>query len=175
METVFNLETSELSVNPSADTYDGVHANIWDDKMFNTPHMTFPSWFYPHPFIYIDMKWSELKWKSLSRVQLFATPWTSPWNSPGQSTGMGSLFPSPGDLPDPGIEPRSPALQADSLPASSQGKPKNTRVGSLSLLQRIFPSQESNRGLLHCRQIPYQLSYVELPIGLALICKRATS
>ena len=43
-------------------------------------------------------------------------------------------FPSPGDLPNPGIEPRSPALQADSLPAKAQGKPKNTGVGSL------FPS-----------------------------------
>ena len=42
------------------------------------------------------------------------------------------------------------ALQADSLPAEPQGKPKNTRVGSLSLLQRIFPTQESNQGLLHC-------------------------
>ena len=43
-------------------------------------------------------------------------------------------FPSPGDLPNPGIEPRSLALQADSLPAEPQGKPKNTGVGSLSLL-----------------------------------------
>ena len=55
------------------------------------------------------------------------------------------------------------ALQADSLPAEPQGKPKNTRVGSLSLLQRIFPTQESNRGLLHCRQILYQLSYQGSP------------
>ena len=62
------------------------------------------------------------------------------------------------DLPNPGIKPRFPALQADSLPAESQRKPKNTGVGSLSLLQRIFPTQESNQGLLHCRQILYQLS-----------------
>ena len=39
------------------------------------------------------------------------------------------------------------------------GKPKNTGVSSLSLLQGIFLTQESNRGLLHCRQILYQLSY----------------
>ena len=39
-------------------------------------------------------------------------------------------FPSPGDLPNPGIEPRSPTLQADSLPAEPPGKPKNTGVGS---------------------------------------------
>ena len=57
----------------------------------------------------------------------------SPRNPPGQNTGVGSLFPSPGDLHNPGTEPRSPALQADSLPAEPQGKP-NTRVGSL------FPS-----------------------------------
>ena len=49
-------------------------------------------------------------------------------------------FPSPWDLPNPGIEFKSPALQADSSPAESSGKPKNTGVGSLSLLQRIFPT-----------------------------------
>ena len=62
--------------------------------------------------------------------------------------------------PNPGIKPRFPALQADSLPAEPQRKPKNTGVGSLSLLQQIFLSEESNRGLLHCRRILlYQLSY----------------
>ena len=71
----------------------------------------------------------------------------------------GLPFPSPGDLLNPGIEPRSPTLQADSLPAEPQRKPKNTGVGSLSLLQQIFLTQESNRGLLHFRQILYQLSY----------------
>ena len=59
--------------------------------------------------------------------------------------------------------PKSPTLQADSLPAESQGKPKNTGVGSLSLLQGIFLPQELNQGLLHCRQIPYQLSNQESP------------
>ena len=62
------------------------------------------------------------------------------------------------DIPNPGIEPRSPALQVDSLPTEPQGKPKNTGVGSLSLLQQIFPNQELNQSLLHCRQILYQLS-----------------
>ena len=123
-------------------------------------------------------------------------------------------FPSPGDLPDLGIEPGSPALQADSLltelekspkmtlcdpvdctvhgilqarmlrcvafpffrgssqprslplqvvslPVEPQGKPKNTGVSSLSLLQWIFLTQESNWGLLHCRKILYQWSYQE--------------
>ena len=66
---------------------------------------------------------------------------------------------SPGDLANPGIEPRSPTLQVVSLPAEPQGKSKKIGVGSLSLLQWIFPTQESNQGLLHCRQILYQLSY----------------
>ena len=87
----------------------------------------------------------------------------SPWNSPGQNTGVGSLFPSPGDLLNPGIKPRSPILQADSLPAEPQGKLKNTGVGSLSLLQPVFLTQGSNQGLLHCRQIFYQLSYQGSP------------
>ena len=72
-------------------------------------------------------------------------------------------LPSPGDLPDPGIKPRSLTLQVDSLPTEPPGKPKNTGVGSLSLLQQIFPTQESNQGLLHCRQILYQLSYQGSP------------
>ena len=69
------------------------------------------------------------KWKSLSRVWLFVTPWTvacqAPLslNSPGQNTGVGSPFSSPGDLPNPGIEPMSPVLQADSLPAEPPRKP----------------------------------------------------
>ena len=75
----------------------------------------------------------------------------------------GQPFPSPGYLPNPGIKPRSPALQVDSLPADPQGKPRNTEVGSLSLLQRIFPTQESNQGLLHGRRFLYHLSYQGCP------------
>ena len=71
----------------------------------------------------------------------------------------GYPFPSSGDLPHPGIKPRSPALQADSLPAEPQEKPKNTGVGSLSLLQGTFLTQDLNQGLLHCRWILCQLSY----------------
>ena len=44
------------------------------------------------------------------------------------------------------------------------GKPKKTGVGSLSLLQGIFPTQESNWGLLHCRRILYQMSYQGSPL-----------
>ena len=62
----------------------------------------------------------------------------------------GYPIPSPGDLPNPGIKPRSPTLQANSLPAEPQGKPKSAGVVTLSLLQRIFLTQESNRDHLHC-------------------------
>ena len=67
--------------------------------------------------------------KLLSRVQLFATPWTVAYQVPPPSVGFsrqeywgGLLFPSPGDLPNPGIEPGSPALQADALPSEPSGK-----------------------------------------------------
>ena len=72
-------------------------------------------------------------------------------------------FPFSRDLPNPGIKPRSSPLQVDSLPAEPQRKPKNTGVGTLSLLQWIFPTQESNWSLLHCRPILYQLSYEGSP------------
>ena len=54
-----------------------------------------------------------------------------------QEYWSGQPFPSPGDLPNREIKPRSPALQADSLPAEPQRRPKNIGLGSLSLLQRI--------------------------------------
>ena len=61
-----------------------------------------------------------------------------------------------------GLNPGVPHCRRISLPAEAQGKPKNTGVGSLSLLRQIFPTQESNQGLLHCRHILYQLSYLLL-------------
>ena len=69
------------------------------------------------------------------------------------------VFPFSRGSSQPEIKPRSLELQADSLPAEPQGKPKSTAPGSLSLLQWIFLTQESNEGLLHCRQILYQLNY----------------
>ena len=62
-----------------------------------------------------------MKVKPLSRVQLFATPWAVVYQAPPsmgfsrQECWSGVPFPSPGDLPDPGIEPGSPVLQADAL------------------------------------------------------------
>ena len=71
--------------------------------------------------------WSEVK--LLSRVWLFVTLWTVAHQAPQsmefsrQEYWSGSPFPSPGDLPIPGIEPGSPALQADALPSEPSGKP----------------------------------------------------
>ena len=70
-----------------------------------------------------------MKVKSLSHVRLFATPWTVPYQAPlsmglsRQEYWSGLPFPSPGDLPDPGIEPGSPALQADALTSEPPGRP----------------------------------------------------
>ena len=117
-------------------------------------------------------------WSSLSRVRLFATPWTVAYQAPlsvgfsRQEYWSGLPFPSPGDLPNPGIEPRSPALHAKSMflqvakslqlyPTLSEpmscnppgcclwvSPGKNTGVGCRALLQRIFPTQGSNPPLL---------------------------
>ena len=70
--------------------------------------------------------------KSLSRVRLCATPWTVACQAPlfmgfsRQEYWSGLPFPSPGDLPNPGIKPGSPALQTDTLPSEPPGKPKDT-------------------------------------------------
>ena len=83
--------------------------------------MYFPKLYdYPYPYTHI----------SLSRVRLFATPWTVAHQAPPsmgfsrQEYWSGLPFPPPGDLPDPGIELRSPALQADALTSEPPGKPK---------------------------------------------------
>ena len=69
------------------------------------------------------------------------------------------------------VQPRSLSLQADSLPAEPQGKPKNSGIGSVSLLQWIFPTQESNWDLLHCRRILYKLSYQGIHFEVAGMAK----
>ena len=86
-----------------------------------------------------------------------------PWGFSRQEYWSGLPCLPPGDLPTSGVKPRSPALHADSLPFEPPGKPKNTGMGSLSLLRGIFLTQESNGGLLHCRQVLYQLSYQGSP------------
>ena len=93
-------------------------------------------------------------------VWLFATPWTIQSMEFSREEYWSVLpFPSPGDLSNPGIKPRSPILWTDSLSAELQGKPKNTGASSHSLLQGIFPYQGSNPGLLHYRWILYCLCH----------------
>ena len=78
-------------------------------------HLKFLKW------IYLPKRVKEKKVKSLSRVQLFATPWTVAYQAPPslgfsrQEYWSGLPFPSPGDLPDPEIESRSPALYRQTL------------------------------------------------------------
>ena len=110
-----------------------------------------------------DLGWNQClswwKWKSLSCVWL-CDPLYSPWNSPGQNTGAGNLSLLQRDLPNPGMEPRSPTLQADSLPAEPQGSPRILMWVAYPFSRGwIFLTQELNQGLLHCTWILYQLSY----------------
>ena len=80
----------------------------------------------------------KVKVKSLSRVQLFATPWTVAHQAPlsmefsRQEYWSGVPFSSPGDLPNPGIEPRSPTLQADALPSEPPGKPQELPIPTIN-------------------------------------------
>ena len=82
--------------------------------------------------------------KSLSRVRLFATPWTVSYQTPPsmgfsrQEYWSGLPFPSPGDLPDPGVEPRSPALQADTLTSEPLGKPQSGDKSFTSIMRKLM-------------------------------------
>ena len=77
-----------------------------------------------------------MKVKSLSHVRLFVTPWTIAYQAPPsmgfsrQECWSGLPFPSPGDLPDPGIEPGSPTLQAGTLPPEPPGRSNNNSYSS---------------------------------------------
>ena len=115
--------------------------------------------------LYVFMWMYSEQQKVLSHVQLFVTVQSMEFLRPEHWNGQ--PFPSPEDLPNPGIKPRSPTLQVDSLSAEPQEKPKNTGVGSLSLLQRIFLTQKLNWALLHGRWILYQLSYQESYHGIS--------
>ena len=104
----------------------------------------------------------------LTCVRLFATPWTVTRQA---SLPMGILqarileqvaMPFLRGLSQPRDRTQ---VSPDSLPSEPSGKPMNTGVGSLSLLQGNFPTQKSNQGLLHCRWILYQLSYQGSPRG----------
>ena len=154
------------------------------------------------------MKWSKLKWKSLSCVRLFATPWTihgilqarilewvafpfsrssqkwsevnllshvqlftTPWTAASQappSMGFsrqeywsGLPFPSPGDLPDSGIEPGSPSLQVDALPSKPPGKPWSSQTRDQTQISCIaggfFTSWATREALIHSNPVKFVL------------------
>ena len=98
--------------------------------------------------------WSEVcEVKLLSGVRLFATPWTVAYQAPPsmgfsrQEYWSGLPFPSPGHLPDSGIEPRSPALQADALTSEPPGKTL-TYVQTFETTIRVVNSLSSWRFLI---------------------------
>ena len=93
------------------------------------PHLEQPGSPVWEMFSTMDRRPSQVKWSELSRVGPFATPWTVAYQAPPsmefsrQEYWSGLLFPSPGDLPDPGIKAKFPELQADTLPSEPLGKP----------------------------------------------------
>ena len=115
----------------------------------------------------------EVKVKSLSRVWLFATPWTVAYQAP-PSMGFSRQecwsrlpFPSPGDLPNPGIEPWSPTLQADASPSEPPGKPHgysqfhktdSARGSGVCFKTQMFYTQWVGSRKLLC--LTYQRSFV---------------
>ena len=84
--------------------------------------------------------------KSLSRVRLFATPWTVAYQAPPsmgfsrQEYWSGLPFPSPRDLPNPGIKPRSPEFQADALTSEPPGKPQYNTYSNAQILYEMSSS-----------------------------------
>ena len=100
--------------------------------------------------------WSEVK--SLSRVWLFATPWNiAYWAPPSmgfsrQEYWSGLPFPSPGDLPNPGIKTRSPALPVDALPSETQGKsPSRSLISAFYNMLFFFGGKRQCWALLDTR------------------------
>ena len=93
---------------------------------------------------------------SSSAVANSVTPWTvaclllCPWWFSRQAYWRGWPRPPPGYLPNPGIKPRPPTLQADSLMSEPPGKPRNTGMGCYALFQEIFPTQGLNPQGLPC-------------------------
>ena len=113
-----------------------------------------------HPWSHQILKFCFLKVKVTQSCLTLCDPMDNTFHGILQARILEWVaLPFSGDFPTTGIKPRSPALQEGCLSADTQGKPKNTGVGSPSLLQWIFPTKELNQGLLHCRWILYQLSY----------------
>ena len=106
---------------------------------------------------YLEVKWSEVK--SLSRVRLFATPWTVAYKAPlstefsRQEYWSGLPLPSAGDLPDPEIEPWSPALQADTFTVwATREVPNRTLKRWLSWNETLWMGPQSYRTAVFLRK-----------------------
>ena len=114
-----------------------------------------------------------MKVKSLSRIRLFVTPWTVTYQAPPSMgfsrQGYWSGVPSPslGDLPDPGLEPRSPALQADALLSELVGKPYIPYI-----VQYILVVYFMHNSLYLLISYP---CFASLPFLLATACMQASS
>ena len=115
-----------------------------------------------------EIQWSEAV-RSVSRVWLFATPWGVAYLAPlsmgfsRQECWSGLPFPSPGDLPDPGIKPRSPALQADALQSEPPGKPRNPTFSFFKIFYTILGSLHFHRNF----KVSLPIS-IKLPTGILM-------
>ena len=99
----------------------------------------------------------KVKVKLLSCLQLFATPWTVAYQAPPsmgfsrQEYWSGLLLPPPGDLPDPGIEPRSPAFQADALKEIVNSPYHHPIYLSVQCCHSVVSNSLRPQGLQHCQ------------------------
>ena len=111
----------------------------------------------------------KVKVKSLSPVQLFVTPWAIAYQAPPsvefsrQEYWSGLPFPSPGDLPNPGIEPGSPALQADALPSEPPG-------GSVVKHPSASAGARGDAGLIPQSKIPWRRKWQFFSVFLHKEC-----
>ena len=108
-------------------------SGFWVTFNWSSPHTPLPHW-------------KKVKVKSLSLVRLFTTPWTVAYQAPWsmgfsrQEYWSGLPFPFPGDLPNPGIEPRSPALQTDALLSEPLGKLFPTAAAAAAKSRQSYPT-----------------------------------
>ena len=114
----------------------------------------------------------------LSRVQLFVTPWTAAYQAP-PSIGFSRQeycseqpFPSPGDLSNPGIEPRSPALRADTLPSKPPGKKEHFTelLTRIILLRRVRLSLLLDRKDLFIQLVPSHTTLKKRKMNQIFFC-----
>ena len=142
-----------------------INLPFWFQCSFTTWNMPF-RWGAPNPSIpHSTVLSCSVVSQSLKPLGLYPTMLFCPW----QGYWSWLSCPPPRDHFNPGIEPRSPTLQADSLLSEPPGKPRNTGVGSQSL------PQELNWHLLHYRQILHQLSYQGSPQAKLILVLRLSN